>query len=241
MLKSTPVSESPWMQVWEWNHHLHELSSKATKTLILIKRNFWFCDEDTKCLLYKTLVRPKLEYASVVWDPHYLCDLNDLENIQRAAARFCKGDYKYSSSVTSMIKDLEWEPLASRRMKTSLNYACTMYKISNDIIYVNESKYLTPATKTQTRGSHGFKYFVEHTSTHVFKYFYFPRTVRGWNSLPSDIVSAKSLDIFKSMLSDYLRGDYYEVTLLRYLFIFIFIFIFYFISYFLLNFISFFS
>ena len=121
------------------------------------------------------------------------------------------------------------------------DYACTMYKISNDIIYVNESKYLTPATKTQTRGSHGFKYFVEHTSTDVFKYFYFPRTVRGWNSLPSDIVSAKSLDIFKSMLSDYLRGDYYEVTLLQYLFIFTFIFIFYFISYFLLNFISFFS
>ena len=48
-----------------WNHHLHDLSSKATKTLILIKRNFWFCDEDTKCLLYKTLVRLKLECASV--------------------------------------------------------------------------------------------------------------------------------------------------------------------------------
>ena len=91
-----------------WNHHLHELSSKATKTLNLIKRNFWFCDEDTKCLLYKTLVRPKLEYASVlVLDPHYLCDLNKLENIQKPAARFCKGDYKYSSSVTSMIKGPE--------------------------------------------------------------------------------------------------------------------------------------
>ena len=100
----------------EMESHLHELSSKATKTLNLIKRNFWFCDEDTKCLLHKTLVRPKLEYASVlVLDPHYLCDVNKLENIQRPAARFCKGDYKYSSSGTSMIKGLEWEPLASRR------------------------------------------------------------------------------------------------------------------------------
>ena len=44
-----------------WNHHLHELlSPKAATTLNLIKRNFWFCDEDTKCLLYKTLVRPAL-------------------------------------------------------------------------------------------------------------------------------------------------------------------------------------
>ena len=39
---------------------------------------------------------------------------------QRAAARFCKGDYKYSSSVTSMIKDLKWEPLASRRKQARL-------------------------------------------------------------------------------------------------------------------------
>ena len=116
-----------------WNHNLHDLSSKANKTLTLMKRNFWFCDEDAKCLLYKTLVRPKLEYASVlVQDPHYLCDVNKLENIQRPAPRFCKGDYKYSSSVTSVIKGLEWEPLASRRKQVHL---CKMYKISNGIIH----------------------------------------------------------------------------------------------------------
>ena len=128
-----------------------------------------------------------MEYASVVWDPYYLCDVNKVENIQRAAARFCKGDYKNSSSVTSMIKYLEWEPLASRRKQACL---CTMCRISNDIIHVNKSKYLTPATETRTRGSHGFKYFIEHTSNDVFKYSYFPRTVREWNSLSSDIVSS---------------------------------------------------
>ena len=44
--------------------------------------------------------------------------------------------------------------------------------------------------------------------------------MKEWNSLPSDIVSAKSLDIFKSMRSDFLLGDWYEVTLLQYLFIY---------------------
>lgn len=85
-------------------------------------------------------------------------------------------------------------------LQTSSLMQIKMYKISNDIVHVNKSKYLTLATEIRTRGSHGFKYFiVEHTSNEV--------TVREWNSLPSDIVSAKSLDIFKSMLSDYLRGD----------------------------------
>ena len=47
-------------------------------------------------------------------------------------------------------------------------------------------------TETRTRGSHGFKYFIERTSNDVFEYSYFLRTVRERNSLPSDIVSAKS-------------------------------------------------
>ena len=73
-----------------WNHHRHELSSKATKTLNLNKRIFWFCGEDTKCLLYKTLVRPKLEHAPVVWDPQYLSDVNKLENfhVVRSALQY---------------------------------------------------------------------------------------------------------------------------------------------------------
>ena len=52
-----------------------------------------------------------------------------------------------------------------------------MYKISDDIIHVNKSNYLTPATETRTRRSYGFKYFIEHASIDVLKYLYFPRTV----------------------------------------------------------------
>ena len=49
----------------EWTKKLHALFQKS---LNLIKRNFWFCERDTKRTLYKSLVRPKMEYASVVWD-----------------------------------------------------------------------------------------------------------------------------------------------------------------------------
>ena len=103
-----------------------------------------------------------------------------------------------------MVKDLEWAGTPGLSPQTSR--LCTMYKILNDIIHVYKSKYLTPATETRTRGSHGFKYFVEHTSNDVFKYSYFSRTVREWNNLPSNIVSAKSLDISKSTLRSYLQG-----------------------------------
>jgi len=36
----------------------------------------------------------------------------------------------------------------------------------------------------------------------IVNYFsYFPRTIRDWNSLPPDIVSAKTLDAFKAQIS----------------------------------------
>ena len=64
---------------------------------------------------YISLVRSILEYAASVWDPHLAKDINKLENIQRRSARFVKGDYRTTSSVTQMLQELGWQDLQSRR------------------------------------------------------------------------------------------------------------------------------
>ena len=86
-----------------WKEHIKFVVKGANTISGLIRRNFWFCDEKVKLTLDKTLVRPKLEYATSVWDPHYKCDIRRLEGVQRAAARFCKSDYRYTSSVSIML------------------------------------------------------------------------------------------------------------------------------------------
>ena len=53
-------------------------------------------------------------------DPHYACDVNKLERVQGCAARFCKGDYRWTASVSAMIEDLNWDSLALRRQQTRL-------------------------------------------------------------------------------------------------------------------------
>ena len=57
------------------------------------------------------MVRPQLEYASIVWDPIYNSDIHKLESIQRRAARWVLKDYDRYSSVTSMLQYLSWPDL----------------------------------------------------------------------------------------------------------------------------------
>ena len=42
-------------------------SAKATKTLDFLRRKLAFAPRHTKEVAYKTLVRPKLEYAAPIW------------------------------------------------------------------------------------------------------------------------------------------------------------------------------
>ena len=50
---------------------------------------------------YKAIIdRPQLEYASPVWDPHTKDDIQEIESVQRRAARWVLGGYSpYSSSI----------------------------------------------------------------------------------------------------------------------------------------------
>ena len=43
-----------------------------------------------------------------------------VDRVQRAAARYCLNDYNYTSSVTEMLKILNWQTLENRRIQNSL-------------------------------------------------------------------------------------------------------------------------
>ena len=63
----------------DWGQHVSEISSKATKTLGFLRRNLAFAPRSTKEVAYKTLVRPKLEYAAPIWSPHSKLQINQQE------------------------------------------------------------------------------------------------------------------------------------------------------------------
>ena len=52
-----------------------------------------------------------MEYGGANWDQYLQKDKDKLEKINRWAARFVANDYERQSSVTAVLKKLEWPSL----------------------------------------------------------------------------------------------------------------------------------
>ena len=56
----------------KWEQQCSQTVAKANKVLGLIKRNFTDRSKETIILLFKSLVRPHVEYCCPIWNPHYI-------------------------------------------------------------------------------------------------------------------------------------------------------------------------
>ena len=52
-----------------WNTHVSNVCAKANRTLGFLRRNLYSCPQEVKEAVYIGLVRPTLDYGSLVWDP----------------------------------------------------------------------------------------------------------------------------------------------------------------------------
>ena len=94
-----------------WKHHVLAIGAKANKILGLLKCTFGRCSEAIKTG-YKLMVRPIIEYACPVWNPHQAYLSHKLERIQRNVSCWILGgpiDY------TERLQYLGWMELKSRR------------------------------------------------------------------------------------------------------------------------------
>ena len=142
---------SPLLITW-----IGEISSKATKTLGFLRRNLAFALRSTKEVAYKTLVRPKLEYAVSIWSPHSKLQINQIEKVQRTEARWTCRRWRNTSSVGEMLDELEWPSLEAWREQSSL---LLFHKIHCGAVSIEKDKYMTPAHSLKTmRSSHSARY-----------------------------------------------------------------------------------
>ena len=140
----------------DWGQHVSEISSKATKTLGFLCRNLAFAPRSTKEVAYKTLVRPKREYAAPIWSPHSKLQINEIEKVQRTAACWTCRRWRNTSSVGGMLDELEWPSLEAHGDHSSL---LLFHKIHCGAVSIEKDKYMTPADSLKTTmSSHSAQY-----------------------------------------------------------------------------------
>ena len=99
-----------------WNTQVSNVCTKANRTLGFLRRNLYSCPQEVKEAAYKGLVRPVLDYGSSVWNPSGVVLQEELESVQKRAARFVTGNYNYETgSMTGILGQLKWESLKKRR------------------------------------------------------------------------------------------------------------------------------
>ena len=68
-------------------------ASTARRVIGMVRRAFRKLDIPNFRLIYKTYIRPHLEFCIQAWSPHYIKDIEELENVQKAATKLRKFSY----------------------------------------------------------------------------------------------------------------------------------------------------
>ena len=166
--------------------HVSNICTKANRTLGFLRRNLSACPQDVKESAYKGLVRPVLEYGSSVWDPSSILLQEELEKVQKRAARFVTGNYLYETgSMTGILEQLKWESLKKRRRDSRI---IMLYKGLKGAASIPTNDLVPPIR--HVRNHHSLAFQTPFANTDIYKCSFFPQTIRDWNSLTDTFLSA---------------------------------------------------
>ena len=186
-----------------------------TKHMDTVTRNAYFrirqCnlrfasrDRDFRVFMYVTYLRPLLEYNTQIWSPHYIQDIEKVEQVQRRFTKFLPGMRNYG--YVERLGILNLSSLEERRIFQDL---VLFYEMVREALETGTETFFTFANNN-LRG-HRFKVREMGSNLNCRKYFFINRTAQIWNKLDPHVAEAESLNSFKHRLrsvhlKEYCRG-----------------------------------
>jgi hypothetical protein len=179
--------------------------SKASRVSALVFRSFTSKDRNLLIRAFKTYVRPLLEYATVVWTPHLICDIKSVENVQRRVTKRVLRNFNLS--YDDRLHALNLERLELRRIHFD---AIMAYNILKRNLLPSEDFY-SLATYSKTRSHKKEVLLIEKFRLDIKKFVFKTRSAYVWNCIPSEIKNAHTLNVFKNSIlnvdfSHFLKG-----------------------------------
>jgi hypothetical protein len=175
-----------------------KVSKNANKIMGLIRRKVTNKTKEGMLILYKTLVRPILDYCIPVWRPYMRKDINKLEKVQKRYTKMikeCKG-----KNYEERINMLGLTSLENRHYRADM---IQVFKVLNDNKGIYPSDFLTLAERPGRRNSK--KLVKKRSLLEISRQSFTNRVIDPWNDLPDDVVSVKELNEFKNGLDKYMR------------------------------------
>ena len=184
----------------KFKEQCNSVVSKANATLGMIKRTI--VSRNTKVItkLYKALVRPKLEYCVQAWRPYLKQDIDKIERVQRRASKLISG-YR-SLSYGNRLNLTGLTTLDDRRDRGDM---IELFKLKQGLTKMDISKFVVSNSDLRTRG-HSYKLAKNRSRLDLRKHFFSQRVVNKWNSLPSYVVEASSVNVFKNMYDKVIKS-----------------------------------
>ena len=171
--------------------------SRAAKTsnrvLDVIRRTFTCKHEHTIIQLYKSLVRPHLEYCVQAWRPYLTQDIEMMVKVQRRVSKMVYGfnDLTYEQR----LRRLSIATLETRKLRGDLIEVFKIFKGFDKVDYLK----FFHLSKTGLRG-HNLKLFKPSFKRNIGNYTFSNRVIDSWNSLSESIIACESFDNFMKKL-----------------------------------------
>lgn len=129
--------------------HIAAICLKAQGKLPFLKRKLCNAPPEVKLTAYKTLIRPALEYANIIWSLHQ--KFNKIERVQKLAVQFVFSDYFRCTSVTALHKKAELHCLHQHRIISKLKF---LYLLYHEHYKMSRTEHLLELLKHSSRTNH---------------------------------------------------------------------------------------
>ena len=189
----------------KFHEHADSVVTKANRTLAIIRKSFNFTDKTMFLSLYKSLVRPIIEYGNAIWGPHYILDQQSIESVQRRFTKylFNFNDLPYSERLSILgLPSLQYHRLRGDMI--------LIYRMIYNDIGLELSDFFSTNTCSSTRG-HANKFFKPRAVTRPRSNFFAVRSINVWNNLPENVIAAQSINSFKNLLDQHFSSQMFTI------------------------------
>lgn len=107
----------------KWHEHVKSISKSSSKVLGIMRLLKFKIRRDFLNQIYISLLRPILEYVSVVWDNCTVIERESLEKYQNEAARIVTGVTR-SISIDNLYKEIGWLSLSDIHTFSDCPFFC---------------------------------------------------------------------------------------------------------------------